>query len=210
MMTRISTGTTVHSISITVLCEVRVGTGLRLCVEAAHHVDQQAEHEDRDQRDDDQQLVVKAVRCRSVTGVAGGCMPSCHGSRLGRPGGCRERDCRARPAPSRAMAPRRRLSAVRYRSRQPHHVPAAPLRRGRPLGEGHRPVRPPGEEPGAAVRRSLFRAGASGLRAARPKPRRRQSARRRRQPIRPNLHQSPPQATTRRNRRPNPLRQAAA
>ena len=30
MMTRISTGTTVHRISITVLCEVRVGTGLRL------------------------------------------------------------------------------------------------------------------------------------------------------------------------------------
>ena len=29
MMTRISTGTTVHSISMTVLCEVRVGTGLR-------------------------------------------------------------------------------------------------------------------------------------------------------------------------------------
>ena len=29
MMTRISTGTTVHSISITVLWEVRVGTGLR-------------------------------------------------------------------------------------------------------------------------------------------------------------------------------------
>ena len=30
MMTRISTGTTVHRISITVLCAVRLGTGLRL------------------------------------------------------------------------------------------------------------------------------------------------------------------------------------
>ena len=29
MITRISTGTTVQSISMTVLCEVRVGTGLR-------------------------------------------------------------------------------------------------------------------------------------------------------------------------------------
>ena len=60
-MTRIITGTTVHSISITVLCEVRVGTGLRVVVEAHDHVDQQAEHEDRDQRDDDQQLVVERV-----------------------------------------------------------------------------------------------------------------------------------------------------
>ena len=35
MMTRISTGTTVHSISMTVLCEVLVGTGC--AVMKAHH-----------------------------------------------------------------------------------------------------------------------------------------------------------------------------
>ena len=46
MMTRIRTGTTVHSISMTVLCEVRVGTGLRVVMKPHDHVEQQTQDEE--------------------------------------------------------------------------------------------------------------------------------------------------------------------
>jgi len=62
MMTRINTGTTVHSISITVLWEVREGTD-SLVIKAHDHVNEQPEDKGCDQRDDDQQCVVK---CRQA------------------------------------------------------------------------------------------------------------------------------------------------
>ena len=52
MPTRISTGSSVQTTSISVLCVVCEGTGLRAAAEAPHRVQQQAEHEQADDRHD--------------------------------------------------------------------------------------------------------------------------------------------------------------
>ena len=77
---------------------------------------------------------------RSVIGVAGGWKPSCHG--------CGWSASAAPPANANAASP---AASANYRSRQPHHVPQPPFGED-PLLRGHPAGRPPGEEPGAAVR----------------------------------------------------------
>ena len=59
MATRIRTGNTVQAISSAVLCVVRERLRIAALVEPHHDVDEEREHEKRDQRDDDGDIGVE-------------------------------------------------------------------------------------------------------------------------------------------------------
>ena len=80
MKTRMRTGTTVQTTSITVLWVVFDGIGLRFSLKRHDHVEQQPQDEGGDHGDDHQQDRCGNASISSMTGEAAGWKPICQGS----------------------------------------------------------------------------------------------------------------------------------